>query len=365
MKKAIVVIFLVFITLINNYAPPSLAGTLKEAEVYKDRGNNYAESGKFNKAVEEYERALAIYSEYADVLYNLGVTYDSDLNDNAKAIYYYTKFLEVEPYSTDARMVKKYLEKAKRDIAKEKGEELKDNKVTISLTEPVVKETSSKVKGLIIRNYDVSATYNKHIDIMMPWSVREGYTGEIYRVSKYRGSKEIKKYREKRKYLIEERKRATDLIDYEKEATRLVLEEAGKKAIGDLGINLRMYPSTIDISRHVREYKVTKKKEDTREIEVVCTATIDLKTLKDDLTNLNFIFEPRKININIQGEVPDYLIERFKECLRQKSIYTGEEITVFTESENFARELKGLKVGDYNIEVANVGSNEIILSVWK
>jgi len=95
--------------------------TYKKALAHKNRGNLYSKEGKHQMAVREYQKAVDLRPNYTDALYNLGKTYDFELNDNEKAIIYYEAFLKYEtPNSADAREVQTWLTRAKMDVAESK-----------------------------------------------------------------------------------------------------------------------------------------------------------------------------------------------------------------------------------------------------
>jgi len=94
--------------------PPSRE---EQARIYKERGNNCNNKGKPAEAVKEYARALQIYPEYTDVLYNIAKTYDFNLKDYANAIRYYKQFLQYEPPSSrDAAQVNIWLGRVEESV---------------------------------------------------------------------------------------------------------------------------------------------------------------------------------------------------------------------------------------------------------
>lgn len=97
------IILLIFITSV------SFAQVPQDAEIHNRLGNEYCESGEFEKAVREYEEAISIYPDYVDAYYNLGVTYYHDLKDYQKAANYFQKFLELEPDTPDAKSIQEWL----------------------------------------------------------------------------------------------------------------------------------------------------------------------------------------------------------------------------------------------------------------
>jgi tetratricopeptide (TPR) repeat protein len=99
---------------VQQSTPPSRK---EEAQIYKGRGNNFNNQGKPEEAVKEYAKALQIYPEYTDVLYNIAKTYDFNLKDYANAIHYYKLFLQHEPpASRDAAQVKIWLGRAEESL---------------------------------------------------------------------------------------------------------------------------------------------------------------------------------------------------------------------------------------------------------
>jgi len=97
----------------------------EQAREYKQKGNDYNRMGKSEEAIEYYLKALKLYPEYTDALYNIGKTYDFDLKDYHKAIQYYKQFLQYEsPTSRDVAQVKVWLGRLERVYAKQKEKAL-------------------------------------------------------------------------------------------------------------------------------------------------------------------------------------------------------------------------------------------------
>ena len=95
----------------------------EQAREYKQKGNDYNRMGKSEEAVEYYLKALELYPEYTDALYNIAKTYDFDIKDYNKAIHYYKQFLKYEsPSSRDAAQAKVWLGRLERVYAKQKEE---------------------------------------------------------------------------------------------------------------------------------------------------------------------------------------------------------------------------------------------------
>jgi tetratricopeptide (TPR) repeat protein len=61
------------------------------------------EQGEFKKAEDHYQSALKINENYAHALYNIALLYDVYLNDVAKAVSYYQKYLALAPNDQTTR----------------------------------------------------------------------------------------------------------------------------------------------------------------------------------------------------------------------------------------------------------------------
>jgi tetratricopeptide (TPR) repeat protein len=67
-----------------------------EAVAYKNRGNEYAKKQDYNRAIEEYNKALRLDPNYADVYHNRGLTYDL-MGDYERAIADFTQANRLDP----------------------------------------------------------------------------------------------------------------------------------------------------------------------------------------------------------------------------------------------------------------------------
>jgi tetratricopeptide (TPR) repeat protein len=65
-------------------------------DVYYNRGNAYGEKGDFDRAIEDFDKALELNPEYADAYFNRGTAH-SALNQHEKAIENYNKAIELDP----------------------------------------------------------------------------------------------------------------------------------------------------------------------------------------------------------------------------------------------------------------------------
>lgn len=66
------------------------------------QGNDLSRSGDFEKAAEEYEKALELEPQYVDAMTNLGVAY-YNLGQLDQAIVQYSKAIEIAPSDADIR----------------------------------------------------------------------------------------------------------------------------------------------------------------------------------------------------------------------------------------------------------------------
>jgi len=90
-----------------------LTGT--EASPYINEANQALKELKYRYAIDQYKRAI-IMSNSAAACYNLALVYDLDLEFYAKAIYYYQKYLVLDPKSEFAEKVTKRIEQAKQAL---------------------------------------------------------------------------------------------------------------------------------------------------------------------------------------------------------------------------------------------------------
>ena len=72
-----------------------------QAKFHNKFGNLFCSLGKYHRAIEEYQKAILIYPQYAEAYYNLGLTYYFDLEEYNKAALYFKKFLRYESASMD------------------------------------------------------------------------------------------------------------------------------------------------------------------------------------------------------------------------------------------------------------------------
>ena len=66
------------------------------ADAYLNRGLAYVEKGEFDRAIEDFDKAIGLNPEYADAYFNRGTAH-STLNQHEKAIENYNKAIELDP----------------------------------------------------------------------------------------------------------------------------------------------------------------------------------------------------------------------------------------------------------------------------
>jgi len=82
--------------------PPTPSEPSTTALEHFQQGNDLSRAGEFDKAAEQYEKALEIDPQYVDAMTNLGGAYYS-LGQLDKAIEQYTKAIEIAPSDADIR----------------------------------------------------------------------------------------------------------------------------------------------------------------------------------------------------------------------------------------------------------------------
>jgi cytochrome c-type biogenesis protein CcmH/NrfG len=86
----------------------------KDPNVLTDQAIMYRAVGWFDKAIANLEAAMKIDPKHVQSLFNLGIVYMEDLKQPAKAIEYWTRYLELDPASPNAQRVRMMLEQAKQ-----------------------------------------------------------------------------------------------------------------------------------------------------------------------------------------------------------------------------------------------------------
>jgi tetratricopeptide (TPR) repeat protein len=89
--------------------PPPGTGTASPVERYLKTGQAQAQQNDFDGAQASYEKALAIELNNASVHYQLALLFDSDLNQPEKALYHFTRVLEINPEYRWSDMIKDHL----------------------------------------------------------------------------------------------------------------------------------------------------------------------------------------------------------------------------------------------------------------
>jgi tetratricopeptide (TPR) repeat protein len=69
-------------------------------------GTSYRAIGKFDKAVDEYRKAIKIDPNFPNAHRNLAVALSYDLHDTAQGVKEFNKYLELAPNASDAEAVK-------------------------------------------------------------------------------------------------------------------------------------------------------------------------------------------------------------------------------------------------------------------
>lgn len=82
--------------------PTTPTQTPPSAEDFFIQGNEFSQTGDFEKAVEEYKKALELEPENIDAMSNLGVAF-YNLGQLDEAIEQYTKAIELAPSDADIR----------------------------------------------------------------------------------------------------------------------------------------------------------------------------------------------------------------------------------------------------------------------
>lgn len=91
---------------------------------FRQQGDAHYEAGRYKMAESEYLKALAIDPAYADVHYNLGVLYDTQLADRGRAISHFTAYVELQPNAPDSALVRLWMREAELAISESRASEM-------------------------------------------------------------------------------------------------------------------------------------------------------------------------------------------------------------------------------------------------
>jgi len=78
----------------------------ESGKAHYNLGNLFFRNAEYKKAAVEYELALRLLPDDADIYYNLAVLYDYYLQNSEKAKIYYTKFLRKNPETSESLFIK-------------------------------------------------------------------------------------------------------------------------------------------------------------------------------------------------------------------------------------------------------------------
>lgn len=89
----------------------ALALRPNDTDILNDQGAMYRQTGNFQKALANFEKAFSIEPQNLESLYNSGFVYAFDLNNIPKALGIWRKYLERDSTSEIARQVQSFVEK--------------------------------------------------------------------------------------------------------------------------------------------------------------------------------------------------------------------------------------------------------------
>lgn len=360
----------------------------EKALILKEDGDRAIMRGDIEEAVRLYEQALRTHPDFPDVVYFLGLTYDLDFEDPVNAVYYYRRYLELEPNGKESAEVLSLLKKAEKRLEERKRalgfEEEPSGKAAETksgfgepppetLTSPTITSElpDAPIKAVRKDKTDNVITFQMQenilkYDIKLRVWEREGFIDSFNELARKRVSPLEEDIAGQRETLRIERKRVTDFINYQEEGIELLLKKAVFQGISVLGIELNHYPENLPPAPYIRSYEIIDVKENARFVNFSAEITIDLNPIVRDLSARGYLFEPIRINLilaNLQGD----LSERFIEQIIGFSNYTGPEegglYPVYTTMDIFVQEISNMKIGKYRFQPSSVGKNSVTLQV--
>lgn len=98
--------------------PTRDAGAEEEREPHFQRGRELTRSKDFRAAADAFERALETNPRSASAHFELGLLFETALNDPATAIFHLERFLKLRPTSDKAEIVRQRVNNCKMELAK-------------------------------------------------------------------------------------------------------------------------------------------------------------------------------------------------------------------------------------------------------
>ncbi len=81
-----------------------------------NQGLEYDNIQDYDRALEEYGKALELISKDPDLHYNMAIIYDDYTDDKQKAVFHYQRYLELKPDAHDKTKVNTWLTRAKEEL---------------------------------------------------------------------------------------------------------------------------------------------------------------------------------------------------------------------------------------------------------
>ncbi len=345
-----------------------------------------------NETVDFYEKALKIHPDFPEVLYNLGLIYDKDFKDTVNAIYYYRRYLELEPRGTNSSEVLYLLKDAERRLEEKKSElglteidkirgtrrirrvepPASTEKPKPPVPEPSAPATPSQITISAQKGDDqvITITINKKIhkySLKLDVWEREGFIEQFNKLGEARYSPLEYDIAGAREALRRDRARVTEFINYTDEGINVLLKEAVLRGIAYWGIELDHFPAGLKAEEYVNSYRVIETKEDNKFIDLTLEVSLNINAIYYALSAREYIFQPNRITIilqGVQGSLSEVLIEK----IITHSDYTGPTTSglypIYTSFQNFAKEIEKIKIGKYSFYPISIGSNSITIQVF-
>jgi len=123
----------------------------QEALLHYNLGVAYTKDRNYEMAIDEYERALSLNLEDADIHYNLAILYDEVRRNSKRAIEHFQRYLELKPDAEDIDIVKDWIANLMLAQTKPKTVELE-----VSPSKEVSQDMSrqEKIKGIFLKKVE-------------------------------------------------------------------------------------------------------------------------------------------------------------------------------------------------------------------
>ncbi len=118
----ITVSFIIFLAIISHSGCDRKRNTTaeKQGTLHYQLAIDAYNDGKYERAIQHFEKALLFDPKEAEIYLNLGAIYDDYVQNKEKAVFYYNKFIELSKDPEKTEKVMQWIQSAQEDLSKDK-----------------------------------------------------------------------------------------------------------------------------------------------------------------------------------------------------------------------------------------------------